>query len=285
LSNGAMLAQCGTEERHEATASMSWYTGDTTYDTIMAVALGFAAAVAIAAWFVPSPYGRFTSGSFGWRVDPRLGWFLMELPASIVFAAAYLSGPRRAELVPMVLAGIWVVHYANRGFFFPFMIRTPRGASTSFSFMVVAIGWLSTTLHGYLNGAFVAGLGAHLTTAWLSDPRFWAGAGLWAASLALNVHSDAVVRNLRTRREVSKGEKVYRIPRGGLFRWVTNASYLTELGAWAGWALATWSLAGVYILALSAANLLPRAVATHRWYRERFPDYPTSRKILVPFVW
>ena len=37
-------------------------------------------------------------------------------------------------------------------------------------------------------------------------------------------------------------------------------------------------------LALSAANLVPRALATHRWYRERFPDYPQDRKALIPFV-
>jgi 3-oxo-5-alpha-steroid 4-dehydrogenase 1 len=264
---------------------MVWYTGDAIYDTALAAAFGFVALVAVSAWFVATPYGRFTSNRYGWRLDPRLGWFLMELPSWAVFAVAYLSGPRRAELAPMALAGIWAIHYANRGFFFPLSIRTPRGGSTSFSFMVVAIGWVSTTLHGYLNGAFIAGLGAHYTDAWLTDPRFLAGAALWALSLTLNIHSDSVVRNLRTRDEVARGEKVYRIPRGGLFRWVTNASYLTELCSWAGWALATWSLAGVYILALSAANLLPRAVATHRWYRERFADYPQERKVLLPFVW
>jgi hypothetical protein len=52
---------------------------------------------------------------------------------------------------------------------------------------------------------------------------------------------------------------VYRIPEGGLFRFVTNPSYLAELVFWAGFALFTWSLAGVFILAISMANLIPRA--------------------------
>jgi len=46
----------------------------------------------------------------------------------------------------------------------------------------------------------------------------------------------------------------------------------------------TWSLAGVFILGISAANLVPRAFATHRWYRDKFPDYPRHRRALIPFV-
>jgi 3-oxo-5-alpha-steroid 4-dehydrogenase 1 len=263
---------------------MAFYTGDPFYDTVLACALAFVAMVAIAAWFVPSPYGRFSSGRYGLRLDPRLGWILMELPAPLVFVAAFLAGPRHAEPVPLLFLAIWLVHYANRGFIFPLRMRVPRGEPGTFSLMVVGFGWASTAMHGYLNGAFVGGLGTHLTTAWMTDPRFVAGIVLYYASFVMNVRSDATVRNLRTPAEVASGARVYRIPQGGLFRWVTCASYLTELTAWAGFALATWSLAGVYILGLSAANLVPRAIATHRWYRERFPEYPRERKALIPFI-
>jgi hypothetical protein len=33
------------------------------------------------------------------------------------------------------------------------------------------------------------------------------------------------------------------------------------------------------------ANLVPRAIATHAWYRKKFADYPPERRILVPFIW
>ena len=52
-----------------------------------------------------------------------------------------------------------------------------------------------------------------------------------------------------------------------------------------GFSIFTWNLAGVYILLITMANLIPRAVATHTWYRETFPDYPAQRKILIPYVW
>jgi 3-oxo-5-alpha-steroid 4-dehydrogenase 1 len=110
------------------------------------------------------------------------------------------------------------------------------------------------------------------------------GAAAYGSGLALNIHSDAILRNLRTRAEVERGETSYRIPHGGGFRFVTNPQYFGELLAWLGFAAMTWSLAGVFILTLSAANLVPRAIATHRWYRERFPDYPKERRVLVPYV-
>lgn len=263
---------------------MTWYTGDPTYDTILAAALAFAALVAVTAPFVPTPYGRFASERYGVALDPRLGWFLMELPATLTFLWFFFRGPNHAEVVPLVFLGIWAVHYGNRGFFFPWSIRSPRGARASFSLMVIVTGWIVTSLHGYLHAAFFSEHGTHYDIGWLDDWRFRLGLAIYASSLALNIHSDAIVRNLRTREEVESGQKVYRIPRGGLFRWVSSPAYLTELTAWAGLALCTWSLAGVFILAVSAANLVPRAFATHRWYLQRFPDYPRRRRALIPYL-
>jgi 3-oxo-5-alpha-steroid 4-dehydrogenase 1 len=262
-----------------------WYTGDATYDTLLAGALVFAAAVFVISWFLPSPYGRFASSRLGVSVGPRLGWFLMELPATLSFLVFFVTGPRRLEVVPLVFLAVWLVHYANRGFYFPFRMRVARGDQASFSLAVIVTGWGVTSLHGYFHAAFFTRLGAHYTTDWLTDPRFLVGLAVYYTGYVLNLRSDAIIRNLRTPEEVAAGTKTYRIPRGGLFRWVSSPSYLTELVAWAGLALCTWSLAGVFIFLISAANLVPRAAATHRWYRERFPDYPPERRALIPCVW
>lgn len=263
---------------------MTFYTGDSTYDTLLVLGLVASALVALAGFVVQSPYGRFASGRFGVSIGPRLGWFLMELPAPVSFCLFYFQGRNRAELVPLVFLGMFLVHYLNRGFLFPLLMRSPRGARASFSLTVVVVGWLVTTLHGYLYAWFIVELGTQYTPSWLTDPRFLAGLVLYYGSLALNIHSDAILRNLRTRAEVAAGEKVYRIPKGGLFRFVSCPSYLTELTAWAGFALCTWSLGALFVLAISLANLVPRAFATHRWYLERFPDYPRDRKALIPLL-
>ena len=262
---------------------MRWYTGDPVYDTALAGAFALVPLTVLGLRFLHAPYGRF-AGRARWALGPRLGWFSMELPATLVFWVAFLAGPRRGAPVPLLLAGLWTFHYLNRGLLFPLRMRVPAGQRGTFGLSVVASGWVVTSLHGYLHGAFFAGLGAHLTPAWLSDPRFVGGLAVYAAGFALNAHSDAILRALRRPEEVARGERVYRIPRGGGFRWVSNPSYLGELVLWGGFALATWSLAGVFIFAISAANLVPRALATHRWYRARFPDYPPERRALVPYL-
>jgi 3-oxo-5-alpha-steroid 4-dehydrogenase 1 len=262
----------------------AWYTGNPTYDTLLGGALVFAVVVFVISWFLPSPYGRFASSRLGVSVGPRLGWFLMELPATLSFLFFFATGPRRADVVPLVFLFMWLVHYANRGFVFPLKMRVARGDRASFSLVVIVTGWAVTSLHGYFHAAFFTRLGGHYTTAWLLDPRFIAGLVLYYTCYVLTLHSESIIRNLRTPEEVAAGTKSYRIPRGGLFRWVTSPCYLTELGAWAGFALCTWSLAGVFIFLISTANLVPRAFATHRWYRERFRDYPPERKALIPYV-
>ncbi len=263
--------------------AVSWYTGDSVYDTILALALLMPPATLLVSRFVNVPYGRFGGTWPLPKFHARWGWILMELPATLVFWPAFFTGPRASWTVPSIIAGIWAIHYLNRGFIFPSLLRVPKGTRT-FSSVVVGTGVVVTALHGYLHGFFISRYGDHLTDAWLTDPRFLLGMALYVGGLVLNIHSDSVLRSLRTPEEIERGEKVYRMPRRGGFIFVTNAQYLGELTAWVGFALITWSLAGVFILAISAANLIPRAIATHRWYHERFPDYPRSRKILVPFV-
>lgn len=263
---------------------MTWYTGDPTYDTVLTLAFGLVVLVFIGAFFIKSPYGRFASNQWGIALSPRLGWFLMELPAMLSFVFFYFQGKNRFEIVPLFFLLVWVVHYTNRGFVFPFLIRSPKGATASFSVMIVVMGWLVTTTHGYLNAVFISDLGTHFTPDWFFDARFIIGITLYYGSFVLNIRSDAIIRNLRSVEEIERGDKVYRIPKGGLFRFVTNPSYLTEITAFTGFALATWSLGATFILLISIANLVPRAFQTHRWYQEKFPDYPPERRVLIPFV-
>ena len=164
-------------------------------------------------------------------------------------------------------------------------MRVSKGDRNSFSIVVMLSGWIVTTLHGYLNAVFISQLGEHLTLEWLSDPRFIIGLLIYFTGYTLNIYSDAIIRRLRTKEEVAKGDKIYHIPQGGLFRYVSNPSYFAELLSFLGFAIATWSLGAVFILLVSAANLIPRALQIHQWYQKKFDNYPSQRKVMIPFIW
>jgi 3-oxo-5-alpha-steroid 4-dehydrogenase 1 len=46
----------------------------------------------------------------------------------------------------------------------------------------------------------------------------------------------------------------------------------------------TWSLAGFSFMIWTMANLVPRAIAGHKWYKRAFDNYPSNRKAIFPFI-
>jgi 3-oxo-5-alpha-steroid 4-dehydrogenase 1 len=243
-----------------------------------AVYASFAAAwVALAAlWFVPAPYGRYSRPGWGPALDPRLGWMAMELPAATAVAALFLTSDRTANLPAVIFLAMWELHYVHRALVFPFLLR-PGTARMPASIPVMGI--LFNLFNAYLQGGWLFRVSPPYGAAWMADPRFLIGATLFLAGMAVNWHADAVLRRLRR-----PGETEYKLPEGGLYRWVSCPNYLGETVEWMGWAVATWSPAGAAFAFWTAANLIPRAVAHHRWYQQRFPDYPKRRRAIVPWI-
>lgn len=225
--------------------------------------------------FVAAPYGRYERAGWGPTMPAALGWMVMELPAVALFVAFYFTGDHRFEVVPLVLLGLWQLHYLNRTFIFPLRMRA-RGRKMPILIALLAVAF--NTLNAYVNARWVGHLGSY-GTEWIADPRFVLGATVFLAGWLGNMHSDAILRNLR-----KHGETRYEIPRGGLYRWVSTPNYMCEIVEWSGWAIATWSIAGLAFAVYTAANLVPRALSHHAWYRERFGEYPPDRKALVPYV-
>jgi 3-oxo-5-alpha-steroid 4-dehydrogenase 1 len=136
---------------------------------------------------------------------------------------------------------------------------------------------------------------------------------LFATGVAMNLQSDAILRSLR--RPTAQTTKTtnapcppkpspnshYKIPRGGMFEYVSAPHFLGEIIEWTGFAIMNQgSLATISFAAFTAANLIPRALTHHAWYRETFGvssdkengrdndddnRYPRRRKAIIPFLW
>jgi protein-S-isoprenylcysteine O-methyltransferase Ste14 len=243
---------------------------------LLGVFVGLGALVFVALFFIDAPYGRHRRRGWGPTLDDTLGWVLMEGTSAITFAACFALGDRRTSPVAITFLVLWEAHYVHRAFIFPFR---RSGAPRRMPVVVAGMAVVFNLMNAYLNGRWLDTLSPPYPTGWLTDPRFLAGAALFTAGFLVNLQSDEILRRLR-----APGETGYKIPTGGLYRWVSSPNYLGEIIEWSGFALATWSLPGLSFALWTIANLAPRALAHHRWYREKFPDYPVGRRALIPYL-
>jgi protein-S-isoprenylcysteine O-methyltransferase Ste14 len=222
--------------------------------------------------WVTAPYGRHHRPGWGPALPNRIAWVVMEIPALLTIAILTLASPAAASPTAWVPLLFWCGHYAYRTLVFPALMRP---SDQTFPAQLVLFAIAFNLLNGYNNSVALqenASRGEPLLTA-----HFIIGALVFLAGFWMHVQSDAIIRGLR-----KPGQRNYRVPQGGLFRWVGSPNYLGEIVMWGGWAVMTWSLAGLAFALFTFCNLAPRALSNHRWYRETFNDYPPDRKILIP---
>ncbi len=234
-------------------------------------------------FFIKASYGRHDTEDRAWWWGPgvptRVAWVIMEAPSSIGFAVIYFLGDNAWQPVPLLLFALWQVHYFQRSFIYPFKRSVKPGDKTPLLLPLIAL--FTNFGISFLNASILSwsSLAMDYTAAWLTDPRLIFGIALFFAGYNVNRRSDAMLAALR-----KPGESGYKIPRGWLYEWVSCPNYLGEIMVWCGWALATWSSAGAVFLLWTLANLLPRALSNHQWYRQTFDNYPAHRKAVFPGI-
>ncbi len=224
--------------------------------------------------FTSAPYGKHSRPGWGPKMNSKAAWILMETPAVLMPLAFYLfSGNRSAGM--LLCLCLWEMHYLYRSYVYPAL---QRGSRPSFPVLLVALAFVFNINNGTIIGydLFLKGRAALVDIV-----RFRCAAGLvvFLCGFAIHVASDARIRSLR-----KDGETAYKIPLGGMFKFVSNPNYLGEIVQWIGFALLTASIAAWAFAFFTFCNVFPRAIANHRWYREHFPDYPLDRKIIVPLL-
>jgi 3-oxo-5-alpha-steroid 4-dehydrogenase 1 len=248
----------------------------TIHQILLWVLIALGAISFLTLFFVTAPYGRHAKTTWGPTIDNRLGWLIMESPSSLVFLLCWFLGgqpTRPAELLFLVL---WQLHYAHRAFIYPFRLDDNK---KRMPIVVMSMALLFTTANAYLNGRWLYSLSPTRNTIAITEPHVLIGAAIFLVGYAINQHADWVLLHLR-----KPGETGYKIPHGGLYRWITCPNYFGEMIEWFGFAICTMSFPALVFALWTVANLLPRARSHHLWYQKTFPDYPPTRKALIPGI-
>ncbi|KAI7805805.1 3-oxo-5-alpha-steroid 4-dehydrogenase 2b [Triplophysa rosa] len=219
-------------------------------------------------------YGRYVDASTSSVMVPaRLAWFLQELPALLVPLLLLLMADGNQGFKGHLMLWMFCLHYFQRSCIYSLLMK-----GRPYPFIIMLSGMVFCSINGFLQAHYLLHCATYQDL-WFSDGHFIAGLIIFFIGMGINIHSDHILRNLRKPGEVS-----YKIPKGGLFQYVSGANYFGEIVEWLGYALASWSLPTFAFAFFTICFIGPRAYHHHRFYIEKFKDFPRSRRSLVPFI-
>lgn len=249
-----------------------------TFDYFLGAMSFIAVIVFVALYFVKAGYGMFRTQSWGLSINNKLAWLLMEAPVFVVMAWLWWHSDRRFQSVELIFFLLFQLHYFQRAFIFPFLLK----GKSRMPVLIMLMGITFNILNGFMQGEWIFYLAPsqYYRPAWLISPQFWIGIILFMGGMFVNWHSDYIIRHLR-----KPGDTYHYLPQKGLYRYVTSANYLGEIVEWTGWAILTWSLSGCVFAWWTIANLVPRADAIWHRYRNEFGSEVESKKRVFPFIY
>jgi len=251
----------------------------TAFDTFLLVMAVTALFVFVALHFFEAGYGYLFDRRYGPPVPNKIGWIVMEAPVFIAMCALWLASDRRWEAAPLALFGLFQLHYLQRAFIFPLLMR----GNSKMPLGIVLMGAAFNVLNALMQGGWIFYVSpADYYADWFARPYIYAGGAIFLAGMGINLHSDRIIRHLR-----KPGDTRHYIPRGGMFRYVSSANYFGEFTEWVGFAVASWSWAGTVFAWWTFANLAPRAASLYRRYEQEFGEEFTrlKRRKIIPFIY
>ena len=226
-------------------------------------------------FFVDAPYGRHIRSGWGKNISARAGWVVMESPCVILMMIYAYIMRDQLLLVHLIFLSIWLFHYIHRSFIYPFVIdmtnpKMPISiAASAFFFNIVNVNIQAIGIFYFTEYA----------QDWIHSLVFYFGLLIFFIGMFINIKSDYLIVALR--REKGPG---YHLPNTFMHKYISAPNYFGEIIEWIGWAVLTWSISGFVFALWTIANLFPRALAHHKWYQEKFDDYPKNRKAIIPGI-
>lgn len=239
-----------------------------------------AVVIFISLYFVEAGYGKMISSKWGPAINNKVAWVVMECPVFFVLLYFWMKSDRQYQTVPLIFFLLFELHYFQRSFIFPLMLK----GRSKMPIAIVLMGVVFNTVNGYMQGEWIFFLSpADLyTDAWLTTPQFIAGTAIFFIGMGINWDSDHVIRHLR-----KPGDTKHYLPKKGMYRYVTSANYFGEIVEWTGFAILTWSLPGLVFVIWTCANLVPRANSIYHKYEKEFPDEFDRKRLkrIFPFIY
>jgi 3-oxo-5-alpha-steroid 4-dehydrogenase 1 len=242
----------------------------------------------------------------------RWAWFTMEAPGFITLLYIMFTLPPRLGLSSLpttnwALAAMFTIHYLYRAIAAPLFLNPSMSPIHPFVWAAALAFQLCNSI---AIGGWLAGYGPTTVHDWAGKLyTIEIGMVIWGWGLLSNIYHDDDLREIRraaARRQRKQAEekakaegksveqvetessvdKVYMLPKNGLFHFVLYAHYLSEWFEWFGF----WMAGGLRdftpgrsFLVNEIAVMTPRAVQGWHWYVKKFGrEKVGKRKAIIP---
>lgn len=245
--------------------------------------------VFICLFYFKAGYGYLSTTNWGPQIGNKQAWVIMEAPSFLFllyYTLAYAGRgitPPSGNLVRYIIASLFLLHYFQRAFIFPLLMR----GKSRMPVVIMLMGMMFNTCNSWFIGEWLYELTPKYfpqmySAEWLTSPLFICGTIIFFLGMIINLHSDYVIRHLR-----KPGDTRHYIPRKGMYKYVTSANYLGEIIEWTGFAILSCSWCGLLFAFWTFCNLAPRSKALTAKYEAEFGDEyrELGKKNLIPFIW
>ena len=243
------------------------------YNIIIFPWIGLGVFAFVLLFFITAPYGRH-SKKIGLMMSGKWGWIIQEIISPICFGYFFLSGESVKTPAMWIFFILWIGHYFNRSVIYP--LRQKNAKDTAIIVVVSAIFF--NIINGFINGYYLGSIATTEYQNYIYSNNFIIGITVFIIGLIINIKSDEILFEIR------KEKNGYRIPQTFLYNYISCPNYFGEILEWSGFAIMVWNFPGLIFVLWTICNLVPRAISHHKWYHKQFPDYPTSRKAIIPFI-
>jgi len=252
-------------------------------------------------WLTPwYPQGK-TSIESKLNLPGKHAWAFMESVGFVTLLYNIYTLPRELGLGPLpwanyTMAALYTIHYLYRAVLAPLVLNPSMSPIHPLVFVsAIAFNIINATcISGWL-----AGYGP--TTAYDWAGRLYTiqiGLVIWGWSLLGNMFHDDDLREIRRaalriqKEKAAKNgtpvdgvDKVYMMPKNGLFHFVLYPHYLCEWAEWTGfWMIGGWNCVPARSFLINeVSTMLPRAIQGREWYIEKFgKEAVGNKKAVIP---
>lgn len=201
-------------------------------------------------------------------IPARLGMFILYFTPIIALYFSARDYIANANLIQWIVLASVFIHFAKRVLEALFLHRYSGPIGLFTTLLIASFYSFASFLIGYLNREPITSF----------DVWFYAGIILFVVGIVGNFIHHKILADLR------KKSLDYFIPKDGLFKYVVCPHYLFEIFTWAGIFLFSRHFGAGLVLGFIIMYLSARSIRTLQWYKEKFANFPSNVKAMIPFV-